>query len=150
MISLKKLLNNDGTVQIFRKMNNTDNLITCIKHNFFRMTFIIRTLSILSIALYIIFFYQVLFEWYAYTLKYFIAQFFVYLTYGIVCNFGLFFITTEKAKKMKVWSTIFYLPSIFITPLIIGAFQSYYTGIFIIFLIFILIYVHFNPWKNSG
>lgn len=129
---------------------NNSTTISYVRRNYRWFILLIRTFSILFTGLYIVFFYQVLFEWYAYTLRYFIAQFFVYLIYGIGCNFGLFFITTDKAKKTKIWTTIFYLPTMFVTPIVVGAFQPYYTGIFIAFLISILIYCHFNPWKNNG
>ena len=114
----------------------------------YRVSLTIRSLSILFAGLYVVFFYEVAFPWYAYTVKRFVLAFFGYLMYGIGCNFGLFFITTTKAREMKVWATILYIPTFFITPIVVGAFLSY-LGIFILFLCSIFVYYYFNPWRKS-
>ena len=77
-----------------------------------RFVLSIQILSLILVCLYIIFFYKLLFPWYAYTVKRFMLAFFVYLAYGIGCNFGLFFITTTKARRMRVLATILYSPTV--------------------------------------
>ena len=119
------------------------------EHNY-RFSLFVRFLSALFTALYIKFFYDVLFPWYAYTAKLFVKAFLIYLIYGIGCNFGLFFITTNRAKKMKIWATILYIPTFVVTPLVVGSFQPYYLGIAVVFLCSLFIYYCFNPWGNNG
>ena len=109
----------------------------------------IRFLSILFVGLYIEVLYRASFDWYAYSLKYFITAFIVFLIYGILCNFGLFFITTSMAKKYRFFSTFLYLPTFFITPFVVGTYLYYLWLVLIPFGATIMIYCYFNPWKKS-
>lgn len=109
----------------------------------------IRVLSVLIVALYIVFFYKVAFPWYAYTAKLFVLSLIDYLTYGIGCNFGLFFITTTKAKKMKILATILYSPTVLITPMVVSLFSPYAPSVIATFLLSLLIFYYFNPWRRN-
>ncbi len=122
-------------------------VILNIKNKYIFSLFI-RCLSVLFVCIYIAFLYDTAFDWYAYTLRYFLLAFCEFFIYGIGCNFGLFFITTKKAKKMKIWSTIFYIPTFLLTPFVVGALSPYYSGIFIVFLSAIFVYYYFNPWRS--
>ena len=114
-----------------------------------RFRLFIRTVALLLAILYVVFFYKLVFPWYAYTTKRFVLAFFGYLAYGIGCNFGLFFITTRKAKTMKVLATILYLPTVLITPLVISLFSPYYPSVIAAFLFSLMTYYHFNPWRKD-
>ena len=113
-----------------------------------RLTIIVRIFSIVSAILYVVFLYDVAFPWYAYTVELFVKAFFGYLVYGILGNFGLFLITTKVAKNFRLLSTIFYIPTLIITPLVVGNFLRHYSTIFVFFLS-IIIYYKFNPWRKS-
>ena len=109
----------------------------------------IQILSLLLVCLYIIFFYKLLFPWYAYTVKRFVLAFFAYLAYGVGCNFGLFFITTIKARSMRVLATILYSPTVLVTPLVVSLFSPYYPSVIATLLFSLLIYYCFNPWRKD-
>ena len=81
---------------------------------FVRLMFLLSMMSYMAVS------YDMFFVWSFYTKKYFIFQFIRYFIFGLICNFGLYFITTEKAKRYRVLATLFYLPSIFISPFISG------------------------------
>ena len=107
----------------------------------------IRFVSLVFIPLYILSFYKFVFEWYRYTLAYFIEEFFFYFFIGIFCNFGFYFITTEKARKYKIFATLAYLPTVLITPFVIGAFFDSWAGT--LFYVWPLcVFLYFNPWKK--
>ena len=112
-----------------------------------RLCIFVRCVSILFIPHYIWSLYGHLFEWYRYTLEYFIASFIQNLFFGLTFNFGLFFITMPMAKRFRKFATIVYLPTIFFTPLVLGGKVS---GIYIytLFLGSIYIYRCFNPWRK--
>ena len=109
----------------------------------------VQILSLLLVCLYIVFFYKIAFPWYAYTTKRFVLAFFGYLLYGFGCNFGLFFITTTKAKEMRVLATILYSPTVLVTPLVVSLFSPYYPSVIATFLFSLLIYYYFNPWRQD-
>ncbi len=136
-----------------------------------KFTFFIRFFSLLFVFLYVKFLFDVSFPWYAYTFKRFVAFFIISMGYGVLGNLGLFFITTKWAKRWKILATILYVPSIFITPVVVGAFLSYFIriiisifmrsltweswlpysiSIIIVFLSSLLVYRYFNPWKANG
>ena len=127
---------------------NTVNIILEARKKF-NFAWLIRLLSIIFVGIYIVFFYQVLFQWYEYSLEYFIRSFFLYLVIGLVCNGGLFFITTPLAKKVKVLATFLYIPTFLITPLILGSIEPYYMGIFVVFTGVAFVYYWFCPWRNN-
>ena len=114
-----------------------------------KFTLFVRLLSILSVGGYIYGLYGVAFDWYAYTLGYFIKAFFYFMANGIVCNFGLYFITTKSAKRHRLLATFVYLPSIFISPFFCGDILG--SGFFVItfFLWFLFVYYWFNPWRRG-
>ena len=96
-----------------------------------KFTIFIRFLAILFVPLYVLSLYSNIFEWYpSYTFVYFVQAFFHYLYYGIILNFGLYFITTKRAKKYKITATVFYLPTIIISPFFIGPLFDSYGAIF--------------------
>ena len=129
----------------------TTALTTIFKIKYYdKPSLLVRIFAILLVALYIVFFYQVAFPWYAYTTKRFVFAFFVYLAYGLGCNIGLFLITTKKAKKMRVLTTMLYLPSSFITPLVVSVFIPYASAVLATFLLSLFIYYYFNPWRRNA
>ena len=87
----------------------------------------------------------------------------VYSPCAIICNAGLYFITTELSKNYRILSTILYLPSIFISPFFTGRvldtmlimliFPNYtydgYLSIIAVFILSLYIYYHFNPWRKT-
>ena len=87
------------------------------------------------------------FEWYRYTLDYFIEFFLASLFLALFFNGGLFFVTTEAAKKYRVTSTVCYLPSIFLTPLTIGAGLGIPFSVTVLFVYSLVVFFCFNPWK---
>ena len=111
------------------------------------MIIFIRVVFLLSIVSYMMFFYDRFFIWSFYTKKYFIFQFIRYFIFGLICNFGLYFITTEKARRYRVFATLFYLPSIFISPFIHGYWSDYDGPILVLFALSFCIYYYFNPWR---
>lgn len=115
----------------------------------YKLCLFVKCLSIILVGLYVKFLYDAIFEWYAYTPQYFIRSFIEYTIIGMICNFGLFFMTTKAAQKFKVWATIFYLPTFFITPMVVGNYLSKYiiSGV-IPFSGAIFIYYHLNPWRK--
>ena len=122
-----------------------------------RLILIIRIFSIIAIGLYVAFLYDNAFPWSDvapwpdyYTIKLVIWAFFEFSFYGMVGNFGLLFITTKKAKKHRLLATICYIPSILITPIIVGVYFLGYAGILTTFLASIFVYYYFNPWRNNG
>ena len=123
----------------------------------------IRFVAILFVPLYILFLFKYIeylkhvksaIDWYSnpfphlfyYFFPYFIEAFFRYLFYGILCNFGLYFITTNRAKTYKVFATLFYLPTILATPVIIGRHLDWYGYLFYIWPLFV--YWWFYPWRR--
>ncbi|MCY4524141.1 MAG: hypothetical protein OXB84_05325 [Halobacteriovoraceae bacterium] len=113
----------------------------------FLFRLLIRLSSLVFVGIYIRMCYQYIFEWYRYTLEYFIHSFVYYLIFSIACNFGLFFITTKAAKRNKVCATLTYLPSVLITPIFLGGFTGRWD--WVIFLSgLLLIYYHFYPWRK--
>ena len=115
-----------------------------------KFTLSIRLLSIFFVGAYIWGLYHVAFDWYYYTLGYFIRAFFINLAMGVVCNFGLYFITTKEAKHHRILATIIYLPSIFISPFFGGFLIG--GGLFVIgfFLWSLFVYYWFNPWRKDN
>ena len=107
----------------------------------------IRIFSLILVGFYIWRCYQVLFEWYRYTLDYFIHAFVYYLIFGIACNFGLFFITTKAAKKNRFCSTLTFSLSLLVTPIFLGSFVDHWGGI-ILLAGHLLIYFYFYPWRK--
>ena len=128
-------------------------LIKNLKYEFetkqigFLFKLLIRLFSLAFVGFYIWMCYQVIFEWYRYTLEYFIHAFVYYLIFGIACNFGLFFITTKAAKRNKVCATLTYLPSILITPIFLGGFADRWSGVILLFGL-LLTYCYFYPWRK--
>ena len=114
-----------------------------------KITLLVRLLSVFLTGAYIVFLYKVHFEWYAYSLAYFIFAFFVFLVYGLIANFGLFFITTKKARKMRFLATGFYVPTVLVTPIVVNYFVVYIIGTLLFFLLMIANYFYFNPWRKN-
>ena len=121
-----------------------------------KLILIIRIFSIISTGLYVAFLYDNAFPWSDvtpwpdyYTIKLVVWAFFEFLFYGVVGNFGLLFITTKKAKKHRLLATISYIPSILITPIVMGLFLLGYLGMIIFFLSSVFIYYKFNPWRQN-
>ena len=112
--------------------------------------FLARVLFAISMILYIMFFYDKVFERDFYPERYGTAQFIKYFIYAFIINFGIYFLTTKMSEKYKISATILYLPSLFISPLVNGYVlgQNYLTIIF--FLLFIFLYYYFNPWRRMG
>ena len=109
----------------------------------------VRFLSVFLTGTYIVFLYEVLFAWYAYSLTYFIAQFFVYLIYGILANYGLFFITMQSAKTMRFCATAFYIPTVLVSPIVASSFINSSIIVFVFFFLAIINFFYFNPWRKN-
>ena len=123
---------------LFEIEGNSRKLVACI-----------RILSLVFIVFYVLFFFKYAFNWYAYTTLSFFWALTVYSGIGAVCNFGLFFITTKKAKEMKIFSTLCYIPTVLITPIMVIYALRTPWGIPIAFLGSIVVYCRFNPWRNN-
>ncbi len=123
--------------------------VTESKRNSRKFILCIRFLSLFFTVVCVVFLFDNIFEWYAYTLGYFIRAIISFSIYGAACNFGLFFITTQKAKKMKIFSTICYIPTILQTPIMVSYVLHTPWGVPIAFLGTIALYIHFNPWRNN-
>lgn len=119
-----------------------------VDQNNYKFCLFVRYLSVLLVGFYVKLLYDAIFEWYAYTTSYFIRSFIEFTIIGMICNFGLFFITTKAAKKLRVWTTTFYLPTFFITPLALIQYLPHITYIIIFLLGAIYIYWCLNPWKQ--
>ena len=70
------------------------------------------------------------------------------LIFGIVSNFGLYFITTKQAKKMKIIALILYLPTLTFSPIFTFGLHVYLPILFIFVAIGILI--KFFPWRSDA
>ena len=148
VLRYNKIAVTQKNLQAMNLINSIQKIISHIRCKHSCFTLLIRLLSVCFTGLYITFFFEVHFDWYAYSLQQFIYAFFVYLIYGIIGNFGLFFITTKISKKIKLWATFFYIPTLFITPIVVGAFTPYYSSMIILFLCAIFVYYYFNPWRK--
>ena len=123
-----------------------------VKGRFFRLSLWVRAFSALSVPIYVVFGYRIISLFQPYSREAFTKSFFVYLVCGLVCNLGLFFITTKWARLTtmgRVGATILYLPTFFITPIVVGYFSYSRTGIIFIFLLSVYIYYRFNPWRKT-
>ena len=146
---------------------NTVNIILEARKKF-NFAWLIRLLSMVFVAVYVLFFYQGTFPWRVVSREYFIKISFFYLAIGLICNGGLFFITIQYAKKAKVLATLFYIPTFLITPwvvgslatlfypstftstpLILGSIKPYYMGVFVVFTGAAFVYYRFCPWRNN-
>ena len=114
-----------------------------------QITLFVRLLSVLLTGAYIVFFYKVHFEWYAYSLAYFISQFFVYLIHGVLANYGLFFITMKIAKNMRFCATVFYVPTVLVSPIVASSFINSSIIVFVFFFLAIINFFYFNPWRKN-
>ncbi|MFN8369575.1 MAG: hypothetical protein U0T83_02995 [Bacteriovoracaceae bacterium] len=66
---------------------------------------------------------------------------------AILGNIGLIFISLNIARKYKLVTTLAFLPSVLITPIIAGL---YFIPAFIIVLILnICLFIKLNPWKKD-
>lgn len=99
-------------------------------------------LSIFSIGLYLHFFINAPLDPVRLTFRFIIKI----LTIAIVCNAGIAILTLNIVKKFKIMSTLAYLPSIIITPLIVAFY--FLPGFFISIGLNIYLFVKFNPWKK--
>ncbi len=123
------------------------------KHN--PLTIFVRAVALFSLISYMTVFYDMSSDQTLYTKKYLISQFIRYFAYGFICNFGLYFITTQMAKKHCILSTLFYLPTVFSTPFFSGHILGRILGrgdLFVttFFIFSLFIYYYFNPWRNRG
>ena len=107
----------------------------------------IRFLALVFVVVYVVALFDAAFDWYAYTLRYFIRSLIVFSGYGAIGNFGLFFITTKRAKKMRIFSTICYIPTVFLTPIITAQYVVW--SLPIVFFASLIIYWRFNPWRQN-
>ena len=105
----------------------------------------VRAFSILSVFIYIISAYNTIFLFEHPSREAITKAFFAYLTYGLICNLGLFFITTKWAKKTRMATTILYLPTFFITPIAMGFYSNSITGIVFDFSV---LYLYLLPFQS--
>lgn len=66
---------------------------------------------------------------------------------AVVCNAGLFLITLDIAKKYKKTLTLFFIPSITITPVIVGLY--FIPAFFIVMIMNTYFFIKLNPWKKD-
>jgi glucose-6-phosphate-specific signal transduction histidine kinase len=66
---------------------------------------------------------------------------------AIVCNIGLLLITLDVAKKYKKTSTLFFIPSITITPVMVGLY--FIPAFFIVLFMNTYFFIKLNPWKKD-
>ena len=107
----------------------------------------IRVLSVVFAGLYVVFFYDLFYSSAFEGRSHIKTNLAAYSISGVICNFGLFFITTDWARKMRLLTTLFYIPVLFITPIIVAVFSNDIGGCFF-FLLFIFVYFYFNPWRK--
>lgn len=66
---------------------------------------------------------------------------------AIICNVGLLLITLDIAKKYKKISTLFFIPSVTITPVIAGLY--FIPAFFLILVVDTYFFIKLNPWKKD-
>ena len=111
------------------------------------LTLFVRTLSLVFIPLYVWGTFSLQFEWYRYTLAYFIGFFILASYWSLIVNGGAFFITTEAARRYPLTATGCYLPTVLTTPIVLGG-KIDYIIIATLFFGSIFIYFRLNPWKT--
>lgn len=62
---------------------------------------------------------------------------------SFICNIGLWFITTKWAKKWKFIAIVLYLPTLFLSPMIISG-----DILIISFMLAVLILINYFPWRK--
>lgn len=107
----------------------------------------VRTVSVSFVPLYMWSLFDLKFEWYRYTLEYFIAFLVGTFFWGVVINAAPFLLTCPTAKQYPFTATGCYLPTIFLTPLIIGI-QINAAVVAVLFFGALSIYFLFNPWRK--
>jgi len=65
-------------------------------------------------------------------------KFFKRLQFGVIVNFGLWFITTESARKMKTVALLLYLPSLVFSPFFSFGLHVYLPIPMLIYTLFVL------------
>ena len=65
----------------------------------------------------------------------------------IIYNIGIVLISLEFAKTYKKISTLSYIPSVTITPVIAGLY--FIPAFFIVLIVNIYFFIKFNPWKKN-
>jgi hypothetical protein len=73
-----------------------------------------------------------------------LPKFLSWLFMSIICNFGLFFITTKLRKQFKIISTILYLPTLLVSPMIVPN-----NNVIFFYFISILIFIKYFPWRKN-
>jgi hypothetical protein len=66
---------------------------------------------------------------------------------AIICNVGLILITLDIAKKYKKISTLFFIPSVTITPVIAGLY--FIPAFFLILVVNAYFFIKLNPWGKN-
>ncbi len=66
---------------------------------------------------------------------------------AIICNLGLAFVTFDISKIYKKIATILFVPSLTITPVIVGLY--FIPAFFIMLFANIYFFIKLNPWKKD-
>ena len=66
---------------------------------------------------------------------------------AIICNLGLAFVTFDIAKSYKKIATLLFIPSLTITPVIVGLY--FIPGFLIMLFANIFFYIKLNPWRKD-
>lgn len=66
---------------------------------------------------------------------------------AIICNLGLALITLNIAKTYKKTSILFFIPSVTITPVIVGLY--FIPAFFVMLVANTYFFIKLNPWKKN-
>ena len=69
------------------------------------------------------------------------------IIFTTACNIGLILLSFSFAKKYKKISTLLFIPSITVTPLIAGLY--FIPAFFVILIVNLYFFVKLNPWKKN-